>query len=144
MKKILLICVILSTVLLCSCGNTANQQTATTPSTPLDLKGEWVQSNKNSDEMYQKAVISDNSMEIYWINAEDDTEMLYWAGTYIKPDTTENKYSWDSANDKEKTSEALLASGDDTKTFDYNDGKISYKVSAMGVTKNVILERESK
>lgn len=36
---------------------------------------------------------------------------------------------------------AILASSDDTKVFTFQDGVISYDVSAMGVTQTVNLEK---
>ncbi|WP_455955348.1 hypothetical protein [Actinomyces sp.] len=50
-------------------------------------------------------------------------------------------YTWDSVNDTEKTRSAILASSDETKTFTYTDNTISYSVTALGITKKVVLER---
>ena len=72
---------------------------------------------------------------------EDDTKALYWAGTFVAPETADEPYTWDSENDKEKTDMALLASGDDTKTFTYENGQLSYDASMMGVTQTVKLEK---
>ncbi len=38
----------------------------------------------------------------------------------------------------------MLASGDDTKTFTYENGELIYEASAMGTTKSVHLERMPK
>lgn len=107
-------------------------------STIPDLSGEWKQVNSNSGENYQIANITDETIEIYWIM--DDTKALYWAGSFTAP-TESGAYSWESINDKEKTDYAILASGADTKTFDYSDGIISYEASAMGVTTIINLEK---
>ena len=109
---------------------------------PADLTGEWKQVNVNSEESYQTAVIQDEVIEVYWFDATTDTQSLYWAGSYIAPTTADEPYSWDSVNDKEKTGSAMLASGDDTKTFTYSDGQISYSVSALGSTQTVKLEKQ--
>jgi len=85
-------------------------------------------------------MIDDGTIEIYW-QIEDGTTSLYWAGTYDAPTSAANEYTWESVNDKSRTETALLASGDDTKTFTYKDGVISYSVSIMGVTTTVELER---
>lgn len=113
-------------------GNTASQ--------PPDLTGSWTQINSNSEDSYQTAVITGDTIEINWTNAESDTNSLYWAGSFVAPTTTDEPYTWDSVNDKSKTSSALLASGDDAKTFTYEDGNISYSVSALGSTQTVKLE----
>jgi|GEM_PF-227363 hypothetical protein len=140
------ICLLLS---LCACGEastppaqaTEAQATQTAQATPLDLTGEWKQVNNSSKDSYQAATISGDTIEVYWIDT--DTQSLYWAGTYVAPESSGQSYSWDSVNDKDKTSSALLASGDDTKTFTYNDGQISYSVTAMGMTQTVKLEKQS-
>ena len=139
MKKIISIVLVLGLglVMLCGCGGSG-----TAEDEKLSLIGTWVQTNSSSEDSYQKAVISDGSMEIYWVSEGGATEALYWAGTYQEPTTNDKEYVWSSVNDKEKTDAALLASGDDTKEFTYNDGVISYSVSAMGVTTTVELEME--
>lgn len=110
--------------------------------TVLNLEGEWTQTNSESETSYQEATITGETIEIYWVNADSDTKMLYWAGSYVKPTTGDKKYSWDSVNDTEKTGSALLASSDETKTFTFEDDVISYSASAMGVTKTIKLERK--
>lgn len=131
-------------------GDAAQQGAAadTTPEPevvePPDLTGEWTQANKSDDPeaTYQIATISGETMEIYWMTNSDDTKALYWAGTFTAPTAADEPYTWDSQNDKEQTDTAIMASGDDTKTFTYADGQISYEVSAMGMTTTVKLEKQ--
>ena len=145
-NKILLLSVsIMLIVSGCSNSNapTSEQPTqaaAATEEAKLDLNGEWIQSDADSSTV-QTATIANKSIEIYWLS-EDDTKALYWAGSVADPEKNTNNYEWDSVNDKSKTDGALLASPDDTKHFEYKDGKISYEVSAMGVTKKVTLEKQ--
>lgn len=75
------------------------------------------------------------------VNTDSESKSLYWAGTFVAPETPDEPYTWESVNDKEKTDSALLASGDDTKTFTYEKGEISYEASALGTTKTVRLEK---
>lgn len=130
----------------CSTGSpvTTEGSTAADPSRPLDLTGEWKQSNSGSTDSWQAGTISAESMEINWISDGGDTKSLYWAGTYVAPTSPADTYSWESANDTEKTAGALLASTAATKTFEYEDGVISYEVSLMGTTTIVRLEREAQ
>ena len=107
---------------------------------PSDLTGEWVQVNSNAEDSYQTATITDDTITVNWVMP--DTTALYWAGSFEAPTTADEPYSWDSANDTEQTANALLASPDETKTFTYEDGQISYSVSAMGVTTTVKLEKK--
>lgn len=118
--------------------NTTEQETAVPP----DLTGEWKQVDGNSEDSYQTATIQDGTMEIYWVTDGGETKALYWAGSYTAPTTADEPYSWDSVNDTEKTDSALLASGDETKTFTYSDGQITYDVTAMGITETVKLEKQ--
>lgn len=107
-----------------------------------DLSGDWKQVNGNSDDSYQMATIADDVIEIYWVTESTDTKSLYWAGSFIAPETADEPYTWESVNDTEKTASALMASGDETKTFTYQDGQISYDVSALGMTQTVKLEKQ--
>lgn len=129
------------------CVLTAEGSPATAPApqapavTLPDLTGEWKQVNSNSDTSWQSATISADTIEIYWISDNGNTTALYWAGTYTAPQTGGELYTWESANDHAKTDLALLASGDDTKTFTYQNGQLCYSVSALGVTTTVKLEK---
>ena len=107
---------------------------------PPDLTGEWQQVNSNAEDSYQTATITDDTITVNWV--APDTTALYWAGSFEAPTTADEPYTWDSVNDTEQTANALLASSDETKTFTYEDGQISYSVSAMGVTTTVKLEKK--
>lgn len=108
----------------------------------LDLSGEWQQVEEGAlGTGIQKAIIRSDTIEIYWAADGTDISALYWAGTYIAPTTANEPYSWESENDKSKTENALLASSDATKTFTYENGKISYSMSALGLTTTIYLER---
>lgn len=140
MKRLLkMLLVIALTLTLVSCGGNTNAPSGNDESN-LDLSGGWKQRNSNSNTNYQIAMIADGTIEVYW-KSDDNTTSLYWAGTYDTPTSESNEYSWNSVNDKSRTDSALLASGDDTKTFTYKDGVISCSVSAMGTTTTVELER---
>lgn len=129
---------------ICACGsaptNGENGQTQD-PASPPDLTGEWKQVNSNSDDAWQAATISDSEIVVNWVSDNGDTKSLYWAGTFVAPTTADEPYSWDSQNDKEQTSTALLASGDDIKTFTYADGQLSYEASAFGTTMTIRMEK---
>ncbi|MEC4272699.1 hypothetical protein VJ923_05965 [Adlercreutzia sp. R25] len=111
----------------------------------LNLDGTWKSIDNESDDAWQEAVIEGDAITINWVSDGGDTKSLYWAGTVDPTDgkTVEDVFAWDSANDTDQTSKALLASGDETKAFTYEDGQISYEASAMGTTKTVRLERVS-
>ena len=87
----------------------------------LDLTGTWTQ--ENAGDSYQEAVITDDSINIYWISDSDSTRSIYWAGTYEASPENVDEYEWTSERDAAQTDMALLASSDETKDFTYKDGK---------------------
>mgnify|MGYP000422226887 CR=1 FL=1 len=150
MRKLLLMTLIVMLLLAgCSSNSSASDGAAQSQKpadesksqVAIDLTGEWEQSDKNSEDSYQIATITEGTIEVYWVSDGGDTTSLYWAGTYEAPEAGVDSYSWDSVNDTEKTGMALMASGDETKTFTYENEQISYSVTALGVTTTVRLER---
>lgn len=134
MKKLIVVFLAVTLCLsLCACGSSEPKVDV---SEPLNLIGNWEEADKSGT--YQAGFINDTTIEIYWI-MDDGTHALYWSGTYIKPDTAETTYTWESQNDKSRTDMALLASSDDTKQFKYSNGELAYEVSAMGMTRTAVL-----
>ncbi|WP_091229667.1 hypothetical protein [Microbacterium sp. 3J1] len=107
---------------------------------PVDLTGEWKQTNSNTPDSFQSATITADTIEVSW-NATD-SKSLYWAGTVTVPEDGSTTFTFDSANDTTKTDSAMLASSDPTKTFTYADGELSYEVTALGTTMTVRLEKQ--
>ena len=123
-------------------GPGASAAAKTTARKPVPvLTGKWEQSNKKSKDAYQVATIKGDSIKVDWVSDGGDTTSLYWAGSFTAP-TSADASSWRSANDTAKTSKALLASSGKTKTFTYDNGEISYKVSALGTTTTVRLAKK--
>jgi hypothetical protein len=71
-----------------------------------------------------------------------DTTSIYWVGTFVAPIDATEPFVWTSQRDAAATDSAMLASSDDTKEFTYEDDTISYKVSALGTTTTVKLQKE--
>ena len=135
--------------MLCACSSnssttdTAQQSSITQEQkTLLSLDGKWKQCNSSSKDAYMEATIQEDTISVNWVSDGGNTESIYWIGTYPRPNTTEDSYNFTSTRDQEKTASALLASSDDTKDFSYSNGKISYKVSALGTTTTVELTKE--
>lgn len=157
MKKLIALCLAGTLALsLAACGGTDTSEStapaasseaassaaeatpAPTPEPAPDLTGVWTQ--VDAGDSYQQATIQGDTIEINWIGT-DGTSALYWAGSFSAPSTADEPYTWTSTNDTSKTSGALMASSDETKDFTYEDGKISYSVSMMGVTTTLQLEK---
>lgn len=157
MKKIIAVMAagVFSVALLggCSSGSASSSSSSASASTeapqeevkaePLNLDGTWKSINSDSPDSWQEAIIDGDTITINWVSDNGDTKSLYWAGTVVEPmdKTVDDSYTWDSVNDKTQTDSAILASGDDTKTFTYDNGELSYEASAMGTTKTVRMER---
>lgn len=153
MKKKILTAMIAAAILamLTACGGTASTDNGSAENTasqkaeekqPADLTGDWKQVNSSSDDSYQQATISGDTIEIYWVSDNGDTKSLYWAGSFEAPTTADEPYSWESKNDHDKTDSALMASSDDTKKFTYEKNQISYEASALGTTATIRLEKQ--
>lgn len=107
----------------------------------ISLEGSWTQLNRNSEDMWQEAVITGNEIEVYWVSEGGERKSLYWAGSVEVPADVES-FTFDSVNDTSKTQSALLASDAETKAFTYENDELSYEVSALGETMTVHLGRE--
>lgn len=153
MKKKILTAMIAAAILamLTACGGTTSTDNGSAENTasqkaeekqPADLTGDWKQVNSSSDDSYQQATISGDTIEIYWVSDNGDTKSLYWAGSFEAPTTADEPYSWESKNDHDKTDSALMASSDDTKKFTYEKNQISYEASALGTTSTIRLEKQ--
>lgn len=155
MKKKILTAMIAAALLamLTACGGTTSAGTGSAQNTnaasqkaeekqPADLTGDWKQVNSSSDDSYQQATISGDTIEIYWVSDNGDSKSLYWAGSFEAPTTADEPYSWESKNDHDKTDSALMASSDDTKKFTYEKNQISYEASALGTTTTIQLEKQ--
>lgn len=139
MKKIFTL--VLAAALILHLGACANEKEPEPEQIP-DLLGEWKQTNSNSEDSYQAIYISEDTIEVYWIVEGEDTAALYWAGSFTAPTDGEEPYKWSSKNDKSRTDSAILASSDDIKQFTYEDGKISYSVTALGQMMTVEAEKQ--
>ena len=122
--------------------STAPEETQAPPAEPLDLTGEWKQTNSKSADSYQAATLSADRIEVNWVNDADSTKAVYWVGTYAAPTEDTETYSWESQADAAALENALLASQDPTKSFAYANGVLSYELTAMGVTMTVEMERQ--
>lgn len=110
-------------------------------SVPPDLIGEWREANGSAD-AYHGIRVFGRTIEIYWISDGGNNKTLYWAGTYDPPADGKEPYTWVSQNDINRTSAAVLASGDSVKEFTYKNGKLSYSASILGVTQTIEAEKK--
>lgn len=108
---------------------------------PPDLIGEWREAN-GSEDAYHGIRVFGRTIEVYWISDGGNNKTLYWAGTFDPPADGKEPYTWVSQNDTNRTSAAVLASGDSVKEFSYRNGKLSYSASVLGVTQTIEAEKK--
>ncbi len=137
-KLIALLLAALTALALAACGKKEP------PPPPPDLTGDWVQPSE--DEWYHIATVSDDKIEIWWYLPASDRRDLYWSGTFTPPQDGKEPYEWVSVNNY--TEEELNStyhfhrtSREESKTFTYKDGKISYNVTAGHLRLGYSLER---
>lgn len=148
MKKLVAPIVLALALALTGCGgaDTAPAGAAVTkpveeaPQAP-ELTGTWKQSNSASEDSYQQATITADTITIDWVSDGGDTTSTYWVGTFKAPTNASEAHTLTSKRDAKATDSALLASTDDTKEFTYEDDTISYKVSMMGSTTTVKMKK---
>lgn len=112
---------------------------AADPEAPADLTGTWTQVNRKSEDSYQQATITADTIAVDWVTDGGATTSIYWVGTVSAPGEVG---SWTSTRDIAATESAMLASSDPTKNFTVEGDTISYKVSALGTTTTVELQRD--
>lgn len=90
------------------------------------------------------ATILENDIEVQW-NDGADTNALYWKGTFTTPVSTHlgDMFVVTSVGDTKAMSNSLLGSQDSTKDFLYEDRKLSFKMTVLGVTQTIHLEKQN-
>lgn len=150
MRTRFLVVSVLAVVLLTGCASGSNgtgtsgepAETEAPPAEPLDLTGEWKQINSNDPESYQQATISGDTISVDWVNDAESTTAIYWIGSYEAPTEDVDSYAWTSAGDIAAMENAILASQSETKDFAFEDGRLTYELTAMGVTMTVEMEKQ--
>lgn len=99
------------------------------------MEGVWTQKNHTADEIYHKAYIENNEINVFWIDETKNTQSLYWSGSFDA--SAKGKYI--SKANAEKNGSSILASTDAEKEFDVNKKAIKYEASALNSTKQIEL-----
>ena len=109
----------------------------------VDMPGEWIQTNSHNDGSYQGIFISEDYIEVYWVFDKQNGATLYWAGTFEYPNKvkTTGKFTFESVADTSRMMHSLLASEDETKTFTYDHGIISYTVNYNDMEMSVVSQK---
>lgn len=117
-----------------ACGNNVSDPTpkmddsvsvAPTIEPAIDLSGQWEQVDSDDEGSHYSAIISGDTIEVYWIDDKTEIRLLYWTGTFEEPKTMNEPYSWTSRNNTKKADLSLLASRNKTKEFSYENDQLS-------------------
>ena len=104
---------------------------------PRTFNGMW----KSTGDIVMSAEISDNNIDINWI-LDENNKNIYWVGTFPAPKTMDKDVVVISAPDQEIMELSVLGSSAKSKEFLYIDGKISFDVTAVGVTRRIELIKQ--
>lgn len=115
----------------------ANPTAKTDSAKPADLTGTW-RTAKEKEEAF-KATISPNHIEIVILGDDEESESLYWVGTFPYSAGAKTVIS---AADTEKLDSSLLGSEDKEKTFTIDGDHIDFDFSMMGTTLHVRLGKQ--
>ena len=141
MKKLAAVaCIVALTMALAGCGGggTAGQQQQ---EEPPNLEGAWHQVNSASDTAWMDAEITSDEISVDWVSDGGETISIYWIGSFDAPTEPGDSYSWTSEKDVEQVGNALLASSDETKDFFYENGELTFEVTALGTTTTVHMKQ---
>lgn len=108
---------------------------------PPDLTGSWAQDPDGAG-FYQTATITSDRIYVYWHLVEDDSEHLYWVGTFTPP-TTDGTYTWVSENREDEVRTTPWTRHEDTLSFKYQNGSISYTIFMGNLKMGVSLDKET-
>lgn len=112
---------------------------------PPDLTGKWGRPSEGAN-WYFTANITEDTIKIEWYQPVYHEIYLYWEGTFIPPEDGKEPYTWESSSmhtveELESSRDYNRATREQTKTFTYEDGKISYLVTAGHLRTRHTIER---
>ena len=117
------------------------------PGPPPDLTGGWIQPSEG--EWFHIANITEDTIEIWWFLPSENITDIYWTGSFTPPTDGKEPYVWESVNkytveELEASYANRRASREETKQFTYQDGVISYNVTAGHLRMGYTLERANE
>lgn len=95
-----------------------------------DLSGRWSTQGENP---LLTATVEDGTITVNMVDS--GAHLIYWYGSYTEP--THGSFVSEAIK-----IDILVLSTLSTKEFSYQDGKLSFRMTISGVTKNVVMERQ--
>ena len=108
----------------------------------IDLSGEWISDTKQSSGAGMGATVSDDEIQIYWINS-DGSRARYWTGNFKQMEVFQDPYTFISARTTPAETDNTFASQSQTLVFTYtdSDGILSFRTNVMGLPVTYRLHR---
>lgn len=107
----------------------------------LDLTGQWKEADPAFEDAYYGAVIDGDKIELHRVSDGGGARYLYWAGSYVPPETEEEPYAWTSQVGTRRTDSEAIAAAEVSKDFSYEDGRLSCTVKDDGTERTLRMER---
>lgn len=101
---------------------------------PTDLTGDW---SYSKDSVAFEATVEGDVIEVYL--TLDDTEGLYWTGTFQEEAVDGEVIS--STADTDALDASLYGSMDGSKDFIFKNGELTYEFTILGTVTEVVLKR---
>ena len=106
---------------------------------PVDLLGQWEQTNRLDNGLVFEASIAENSIQVN-VHTRDDSHSIYWMGTFDPYDISNGSDVTSIAN-PDAQSQSIFGSLDSKKTFTYSNGDLSFKFEMLKTVSTIHMSR---
>jgi hypothetical protein len=127
---------------LAACGGSADAQ-GTSYQVPKSLVGNWYQTENGIDGIIMSASVNRNNTIQINMETRDSGGGIYWMGSFDSGNSPKTSFTTVSLADPDAMKWEIFSSQDQTKSFTYKNGDLSYKFSMMGTTTTVHLRKPS-
>ena len=112
---------------------------------PPDLTGAWGQPPDDAN-WHFIGTITEDVIKVEWYQETYDETYLYWEGTFIPPVDGKEPYSWESSTlhtveELESSNLFNRATREQTKTFTYKNGQISFLITSGYLRMGYVMEK---
>lgn len=114
-------------------------------SEPVSLEGYWGTTDDSLPFQFEAEVTTAENTETETLTVYlilEGAKGLYWEGSVEYPETPTGEFSVNSIPNKEALNASIFGSGADEKSYTYVDETIRFDFQMMGLTYDVVLERQ--
>lgn len=147
LKKIMLTVMGLALVafvaIVAGCGTSTSAASTRTSVVPLSaqasLDGTYHQTKSGIPNIVMTAVVTNDNITITMTMS--GTSGVFWDGTFDTQGVVSSPWNITSTRDAQAMSSDMYGSSEQTKTFTYNNGDLSYQFSILGVSTTVHMSK---